>query len=61
MSDAWVTIGGSLEEDVAAFLDAWHRAERGEHVDEAVLAFESWEALISVVFGRSVGSTWNDP
>ena len=41
--------GGGLEEDAGAFLEAWRRAERGERVDETVLAFESWEALAAVM------------
>jgi predicted transcriptional regulator len=52
MAEAKVIVGGGLEEDAAAFLDAWHRAERGETVDENVLAFESWEALASVMTGE---------
>ena len=52
MGDTKVIVGGSLEEDAAAFVDAWHRAERGEDVDETVLAFESWEALASVLTGE---------
>src|SRR6266699_6957034 len=52
MSTKELLVGGRLEEDAAAFLDAWHRAERGEHVDENVLAFESWEALASVLTGE---------
>jgi predicted transcriptional regulator len=45
-------VGGSVEDDDAAFLDAWHRAERGEPVTERVLAFESWEGLASVMTGE---------
>ena len=52
MAETKVVVGGSLEEDAAAFLDAWHRADRGENVDENVLAFESWEALASVMSGE---------
>ena len=52
MIETKLIVGGSEEEDAAAFLDAWHRAERGEHVDENVLAFESWEALASVLTGE---------
>lgn len=48
-----IIVGGSAEEDAAAFVDAWERAERGEHVATArVLAFESWEALSSVLTGE---------
>jgi predicted transcriptional regulator len=45
-------VGGSVENDAAAFLDAWHRAERGQRVNERVLAFESWEGLASVMTGE---------
>ncbi len=45
-------IGGSLEEDAAAFVDAWHRTERGEDVCERALVFESWEALAKVLTGE---------
>jgi predicted transcriptional regulator len=47
-----VLVGGSIEEDGAAFLDAWHRAEGGEQVRERVLAFESWEGLAHVMTGE---------
>src|SRR5712691_472863 len=52
MAETKIIVGGSLEEDSGAFLDAWHRAERGEPVDEHVLAFESWEALAAVMTGE---------
>lgn len=52
MTDMKVVVGGSLEDDAAAFLDAWHRAERGEIVNERVLAFESWEGLAQVMTGE---------
>ncbi len=52
MTDVKVTVGGTLEDDAAAFLDAWRRAERGEQVDERVLAFESWEGLATVMTGE---------
>jgi predicted transcriptional regulator len=49
MTETKIIVGGGLEEDASAFLDAWHRAERGERVEENVLAFESWEALAAVM------------
>jgi predicted transcriptional regulator len=52
MAETKVIVGGGLEEDAAAFLDAWHRAARGEVMDENVLAFESWEALASLITGE---------
>ena len=42
MTGIKVSVGGSLEDDAAAFVDAWDRADRGEAVHERVLAFESW-------------------
>ncbi len=52
MAETKLIVGGGLEEDAAAFVDAWHRAERGEPVDETVLAFESWEALAAILTGE---------
>ena len=53
MSDIKVTVGGSSEEDAARrFVDAWHRAERGESFRERHLAFESWDALARVLTGK---------
>lgn len=34
------------------FVDAWHRAERGEKVNEHHLSFESWETLAAVLTGE---------
>ena len=47
MAETKILIGGNLEEDAAAFLDAWHRAELGDSSEEDVLAFESWCAFLS--------------
>jgi predicted transcriptional regulator len=52
MAEMKVIVGGSLDDDAAAFLDAWRRAERGEGVKERVLAFESWEGLAKVMTGE---------
>ena len=52
MAETKIIVGRGLEEDAAAFLDGWHRAERGEEVDENILAFESWVALASVLTGE---------
>jgi predicted transcriptional regulator len=50
MSDVKITVGGAIEDDAARrFVDAWHRAERGESFYERNLAFESWEALARVL------------
>jgi predicted transcriptional regulator len=45
-------VGGSLEDDAVAFLDAWHRAKRGGKVRERAVAFESWEALANILTGE---------
>ena len=45
MADVKLIVGGTVEDDAAAFVDAWRRTEQGEDVNERVLAFESWEAL----------------
>jgi predicted transcriptional regulator len=53
MSDVKITVGGALENDAARrFVDAWHRAERGEAFRERHLAFESWDALARVLTGK---------
>ncbi|HLY44427.1 MAG TPA: hypothetical protein VKQ73_02515 [Stellaceae bacterium] len=53
MNDIKVTVGGSIEENAASgFVDAWHRAERGESFRERHLAFESWDALARVLTGK---------
>jgi predicted transcriptional regulator len=54
MSDVKLIVGGSLEDDAAAFVDAWHRAERGDDVHERTLVFESWETLAKVLTGERV-------
>jgi predicted transcriptional regulator len=52
MVETKVIIGGTLEDDATAFVDAWRREERGDQVSETALAFESWEALASVMTGE---------
>ena len=52
MSDMKLIVGGALEDDAAAFVDAWRRAEGGEAVHERVLAFESWDLLAKVLTGE---------
>lgn len=53
MSKMNVTVGGAMEQEASRrFVDAWHRAERGESVDERHLAFQSWDALARVMTGK---------
>jgi predicted transcriptional regulator len=50
MSNVKITVGGAIEAEASRrFIDAWHRAERGESFDERHLAFESWDALARVL------------
>ena len=51
--DVKFTVGGEFEEEASRhFIDAWHRAERGETFLERHLAFESWDALARVLTGK---------
>lgn len=53
MSHVKVIVGGTIEDDAADLLDAWHGTAQGEHVAaERVLAFESWEGLSKVLTGE---------
>ncbi len=53
MSDVKLTVGGAIEADSARrFIDAWHRAERGESLHDRHLAFQSWDALARVLTGK---------
>lgn len=53
MSDVKITVGGGFEDEAARrFVDAWHRAERGESFCERHLAFESWDTLARVLTAK---------
>ena len=53
MSDVHISVGGAIEDEAARrFVDAWHRAERGESFCERHLSFESWDALARVLTGK---------
>ena len=53
MKSVKFTVGGAMEDEASRrFIDAWHRAERGESFHERHLAFESWEALARVLTGK---------
>jgi predicted transcriptional regulator len=53
MSDVKFTVGGAFEEEASRqFIDAWHKAERGETFHERHLAFESWDTLARVLTGK---------
>ena len=53
MSDVKITVGGAIEDEASRrFVDAWHRAERGDFFCEGHLSFESWDALARVLSGK---------
>jgi predicted transcriptional regulator len=52
MNKVKVTVGGSAREDATAFIDAWHRIEAGEAIDEHCLSFQSLEGLMAVLTTR---------
>ena len=53
MSNVKITVGDAPEDEASRrFVDAWHRAERGETFHERHLAFESWDALARVLTGK---------
>jgi predicted transcriptional regulator len=53
MSNVKITVGGAMEDEAARrFVDAWHRAERGDSFHERRLAFESWDALTRILTGK---------
>jgi hypothetical protein len=54
MSNVEITIGGAMEEEATrSFVDAWHRAERGEIFHERRFAFESWDTLARALTNKS--------
>jgi predicted transcriptional regulator len=53
MTQVKLTVGGAIEGEASRrFVNAWHRAERGEKFHERHLAFESWDALARVLTGK---------
>ncbi len=53
MKNVKITVGGAMEKEASRrFVEAWHRAERGERFQERHLAFESWDALARVLTRR---------
>ena len=47
-----IHVDESTEAMARRFIDAWHRAEHGEAVDERHVSFESWAGLVSVLTPR---------
>jgi predicted transcriptional regulator len=53
MSEVKIAVGGKIEEDATRrFIDAWHRAERGESFRERHLVFESWDGLARILTSK---------
>jgi predicted transcriptional regulator len=53
MSNVRITVGGNIKQETSRqFIDAWHRAERGETFSERHLAFESWDTLARVLTSK---------
>ena len=53
MSKVKIGVGGAIERDTTRrFVDAWHRAERGESFHERHLTFESWDALARLLTSK---------
>ena len=53
MSNVKITVGGAMEDEASRrFVDAWHRAERGETFHERHLVFENWDTLTRVLTGK---------
>ena len=53
MTELKLTIGNSVEEEASRrFIDAWHRAEKGQVFQERHLAFESWETFTRILTGK---------
>jgi predicted transcriptional regulator len=50
--DIEIHVEETAEAMAARFIDAWHRAERGEDVRERHLSFESWDGLTRVLTGK---------
>jgi len=44
-----VHVGDALEDIGARAIDAWHRMERGEAVNEKHVSFEDWETMVRVL------------
>jgi predicted transcriptional regulator len=44
-----IHVGDSLEEIEAWAIDAWHRMERGEAVNEKHVSFENFETMVRVL------------
>jgi predicted transcriptional regulator len=44
-----IRVGETMEDVGARFVDAWHRMERGEAVNEKHVSFSDWETMVRVM------------
>lgn len=49
MTELRIQVGESLDDLTAGVADAWHRMQRGEHVQERHVSFGAWEDLVAVM------------
>lgn len=49
MTDIRLKVGGSAHVDGVAFVEAWHRIERGDTSADHILSFQSWETLAAIL------------
>lgn len=49
-----IHIGDSLDDIGARAVDAWHRMERGQAVNERHVSFEDWETFASVMTPKRI-------
>jgi predicted transcriptional regulator len=47
-----VHVGETVDDVGARAIDAWHRMERGEAVNEKHVSFETWETMVRVLSPR---------
>ena len=53
MNEVKITVGGEMENAASVrFINAWHRAERGETFHERHMAFENRDTLVRVLTGK---------
>ncbi len=45
----YLHVGETMDEVGARAIDAWHRMERGDQVDERHVSFADWETLVRVL------------
>jgi predicted transcriptional regulator len=49
-----IHVGESMEHVGARFIDAWHRMERGEEVNEKHVSFANWDTMVRVLSPKRI-------